>query len=867
MSNPDWKVVTKSDPCKICGHDHGCKESNDGAVALCLRVSQNAFKTSRDGGWFLHRLIEKPRADYTGKRAYTPAHKQASGSDWTAEHKRLQEAMTPERLAALAEATGLPAPAWEKLQPGWASKDDLQRLRAGGAGWAENFPDGAWAFPEYGGDGRIVGLSFRAADGRKGAPAGAKRGLTVPTDLHQRPDPVLIVEGASDVAALSAVGLAAVGRPSNRAGAEDAALMLDGRAVLVLGENDGKPGGAWPGRDGAKAVAQQLAARWDDDQQWALPPVDAKDVRAWVLAKIAGGLNASDEKAMHTAGAELLAALQAAVKKAKPEKRTQADALVDLAKQRYRLGISEDGEAFAVPVDGPAVAMMFRTGASGLRAALAKAYRQQTGKTPSASALADSLVALEGMAQDCPPEPVALRIARHDDGIVLDLGDATGRAVLVKPDGWAVKAVSPVLFRRTVLTSPLPEPVEAEPAALNDLRGLVNVGDDTWPLMAGLLVASTLPDVPHPVSMLGGEQGTGKSFAARLIIGLIDPSPAPLRSEPKDPEQWAIAASGSWIVCIDNVSHLSGWLSDAICKAVTGDGLVRRKLYTDSDLAVLNFRRCIILTSIDPGALRGDLADRLVLEDLERIPDDKRRTEADLYAAYHAMRPRLLGGLLSATAKTLAALPAVKLKTMPRMADFARVLAALDTACPELTGGRALELFAGQRQRIAGEVVESDAVALAIVNLLEMQSSWQGTAGELLAKLAPAHTPHGWPANGRALAGRLRRLRPALLSVGIEHNPPRPEDKMRMHRIEKGGHRPPEPPEPPNNGDSKAANSIFDVANSGGITPQPPEPPTDRPSENGNNDAPNAVLGGTGGMGGTTPATSTPPDDRQRGKI
>ena len=35
---------------------------------------------------------------------------------------------------------------------------------------------------------------------------------------------------------------------------------------------------------------------------------------------------------------------------------------------------------------------------------------------------------------------------------------------------------------------------------------------------------------------------------------------------------------------------------------------------------------------------------------------------------------------------------------MPRMADFARVLAALDTACPELTGGSALDLFSGQRQ-------------------------------------------------------------------------------------------------------------------------------------------------------------------------
>ena len=55
---------------------------------------------------------------------------------------------------------------------------------------------------------------------------------------------------------------------------------------------------------------------------------------------------------------------------------------------------------------------------------------------------------------------------------------------------------------------------------------------------------------------------------------------------------------------------------------MTGDGLVRRKLYTDSDLAVLAFKRCIVLTSIDHGALRGDLGDRLLLVDLERIAAD-----------------------------------------------------------------------------------------------------------------------------------------------------------------------------------------------------------------------------------------------------
>ena len=66
-------------------------------------------------------------------------------------------------------------------------------------------------------------------------------------------------------------------------------MLLDGRAVLVVGENDGKADGSWPGRDGAKAVAQQLAGHWDATVSWTLPPLGTKDVRAWVGEKIAAG--------------------------------------------------------------------------------------------------------------------------------------------------------------------------------------------------------------------------------------------------------------------------------------------------------------------------------------------------------------------------------------------------------------------------------------------------------------------------------------------------------------------------------------------------------------------------------------------------
>lgn len=219
---------------------------------------------------------------------------------------------------------------------------------------------------------------------------------------------------------------------------------------------------------------------------------------------------------------------------------------------------------------------------------------------------------------------------------------------------------------------------------------------------------------------------------------------------------------------IDNISTVSGWFSDTLCKVVTGDGFVRRALYTDSGISVLQFRRCVILTSIDAGAMRGDLGERLLMVDLVQIPDRLRRTEAELDRVYGQIAPELLGALLDVMVAVLRELPVVELNEHARMADFARILAALDRARPDLTGGTALRTYLGQRGRIAEQVVESDCLAEAIQLHMESCSDLGGTAGDLLGILSPEKPPRDWPKNGQAMTGRLKRIRPALLGGGIE---------------------------------------------------------------------------------------------------
>jgi hypothetical protein len=327
-------------------------------------------------------------------------------------------------------------------------------------------------------------------------------------------------------------------------------------------------------------------------------------------------------------------------------KASQATQLAEIAINNYTLGCTADGEPFAIPKDGPPTVRLLRGGRQSLRAELARTFYETTSTAASQSALADACMVVEGLAQRQEPAELHLRVAEHDGGLVLDLGDQTSRCVLITDAEWRVVDEPPVLFRRTALTGPLPEP-NPDGTLDDDLWPQLNVTERYRPLVAAVLVAELMPRLPHPVVLLTGEQGTGKTTATARLASIIDPSPAQVRKQPRDVESWTTAAAGSWVVALDNLSSIPDWLSDALCRASTGDGDVRRRLYTDGDLHVIAFRRAPILNGIDVGAVRGDLADRLVHLALERIPDRRRRRDEVMAAEWQQAHPAALGALLN----------------------------------------------------------------------------------------------------------------------------------------------------------------------------------------------------------------------------
>jgi hypothetical protein len=361
---------------------------------------------------------------------------------------------------------------------------------------------------------------------------------------------IYMVEGEKDVHAVEAAGGVATCNPGGagpgRWREEYAAALFGASTVMVVADRDGpdpnRPANGYKGQRHAQRIARSLAKQGTPVRL--VMATAGKDAADHLAAGHGLGdfLPLPDDDTRSSAGVDPNAAGPAADHQPDDtpggsppaggraggrdqDGASTATELVALATGRYELAMSATGEPFAVARagHGPYLARMLRGGQASLRAELAAGYARQTGRVPSSSALADALNVLEGIAMDRPPIGLALRAARHDAGLVLDLGDPSGRVVVLGPGGWELTERSPVLFRRTKLTGILPEPERGgRLEALREL-GLVNLSASTWPLAIAWLVAALVPDIAHPIPLLVGEQGTGKSTTARLLSRLVDP--------------------------------------------------------------------------------------------------------------------------------------------------------------------------------------------------------------------------------------------------------------------------------------------------------------------------------------------------------
>ena len=458
-----------------------------------------------------------------------------------------------------------------------------------------------------------------------------------------------------------------------------------------------------------------------------------------------------------------------------------ADILLELVDESD-LFHAPDGRTYAdVCIDGERETLEISE--SGFGKFLHHRYFQETGSAPTPEAMKSVLRQAEAKARyEGPEHEVYVRVAPHSERVYVDLGGPGGQAIEIGPSGSKIIKNPPVRFRRPSGMRRLPVPVHGADVA--ELRRFLNLRSESdFVLVAHWLIHSLFPARSYPVLVLGGEQGSAKSVTSRILRALVDPNSVPIRALPANERDLMIAATNGHVLAFDNVSTLPPWLSDALCRLSTGGGFATRRNYTDRDEELFNAACPVILNGIASVVTRPDLAERALFIMLEPIPEDQRLPEEQLWAEFEKEGPRILGALLDAISEGLRRLPDIQPSRLPRMADFARMAMARETAFWE--AGTFEKAYWDNMDEAVQAGVEADPVATALCALvtrtmrtmrtLNLQDPlWEGITMDLLDELNSVMDQEGgyrgpdWPKTPHALSNRLRRSAPLLRKRGIE---------------------------------------------------------------------------------------------------
>lgn len=296
-----------------------------------------------------------------------------------------------------------------------------------------------------------------------------------------------------------------------------------------------------------------------------------------------------------------------------------------------------------------------------------------------------------------------------------------------------------------------------------------NVKNEDDAILLTILIVSSMMGMGfnHPVILIQGEKGSGKSECLKKIEMIVDPKASGICTYTNSKEAIVLRLSNSYFTCFDNVSYIPKAISDLFCSAVTGACDTTRKLYTDTEERILNLHSIIAMTSINGVARSADLIDRSCLITLNRFKKSEIKTESNIMTSFQKDLPSLLGAIFNTIAIVLNDKKKVKANEKIRLADFHVKSIKIGRALG-IEEDRITEILFQNRMELSLNILESSSIAICMRILMEDVIEYKDTPTNCLRQLRIIAKQEGIDAT--TLPKDAARLTRALILIKDELN-------------------------------------------------------------------------------------------------
>lgn len=371
-----------------------------------------------------------------------------------------------------------------------------------------------------------------------------------------------------------------------------------------------------------------------------------------------------------------------------------------------------------------------------------------------------------------------LRCANYNNNIYYDLCNNNLEVIEISKDGYKVVTDIPIFFEKS--------PIEREqltPSGNGNISTLIqylNLEENDLLLFIVTLISCFIPNIPHPIFMIHGQMGSGKSTLCKIIKELLDPAAANIRPLKKSEEDFRHNIMFEYFIPFDNLSSLTLDTSDALCRLITGETQIDRELYTNTGTLVYSMQKVLAINGINDVANSPDLLDRGIIFVLPTINTEKRKLLVDFENNFRKDKVEILGGIFDILSKAIKIYEKTdKLDHLPRMADFAQWGYCIAEAYNN-SGKKFLEQYQQHLNSQITLLANNNIVVTTLVRFVECYTAKEITIksqvlyhilNELVEKEGLFDIRNkGWSKDAGGLVKQINRCKPLLKEKGIDIN-------------------------------------------------------------------------------------------------